>query len=102
MLRDNIARVYEKALALQPNQRIINISINGKLTPSHFQIQQKANLDNNLWDWGLADTPLVDGEAISEISLCDGEHTTVYSDRQPEGMITGKSLTYRQARPTIY
>lgn len=102
MLRDNIVLVYEKALALQPYQPIINITINGKLRGSHFQIQQRENIDKNLWDWGLAADPLIDGETISEISLCDGDQTRTYSDEQPEGIITGGSRPYHQARPTIY
>jgi hypothetical protein len=102
MLRDNIIRVYERASALQPHRRIISLYIDEKLENGHFEAQRKDNIDRNIWNWGIANNPLIDGEIISAISVCDGEHTVKYSDEYPEGIITGKSGTSRQARPMIY
>lgn len=103
MLQENIKRFYcTVGIVLQHEGEVRVQLTNGNHLTGHMPTQILENLENNLWDFGLPDRPLIRCEDITAIVLWDRMHTRKYSDEFPNGIITGKSGTSREERPSIY
>ena len=103
MLQENIEKFYCKVGIVLRHEGEVYIRMkNGKSLVGNMPTQILVNLKNNLWDFGLSDCQLVNGEEITAIVLWDRIRTRKYSDEFPEGITTGKSETFRAARPSIY
>ena len=103
MLQENIEKFHCKVgIVLQHDGEVCIRLVKGNPLHGSMPAQILENMENNLWDFGLSDRPLIHGEDIEEIVLWDRAYTRKYSDEFPDGVITGKSETSRSARPSIY
>jgi hypothetical protein len=103
MLQQNIEQFYCKVGIVLKHEGEVRLQMaNGDQLIGHMPTQILENLQNNLWDFGLPDRLLISGDDISAIVFWDRFHTRKYSDAFPEGVITGKSGTSREARPSIF
>ena len=103
MLQQNIEKFYCKVGIVVPPKGELYIRMkNGKSLIGNMPTQIFGNLKNNLWDFGIPGCPIISGDDINAIILWDRAYTRKYSDEHPEGIITGKSGTSREARPSIY
>ena len=103
MLQQNIQRFYCTIGIVLRHEGEVRVQMaNGDELIGNMPTQIQANLDSNLWDFGLPDRPHLSGDDITAIVLWDRIHTRRYSDEFPEGVITGKSGTSRAARPSIF
>jgi hypothetical protein len=102
MLQMNILDLYCKVGMITQGQGSVTVYTKERAFYGVMPAQIKGNIELNLWDFGLSNKPLIDGKDISSISVWDKSQTRRYSDEHPEGLLTGKSGTSREARPSIY
>jgi hypothetical protein len=72
MLQENIKRFYcTVGIVLQHEGEVRVQLINGNHLTGHMPTQILENLENNLWDFGLPDRPLIRCEDIAAFVLWD-------------------------------